>query len=170
MDTSDDISSTSENEYFKQSAFKHIQEDLDMVDDNKFCDSDDDDEVIDVICDKNRHTDLVLKRSKHLFFKNPKATSVTDFSDAFTSKVINSINIREPSVSCPRINTNIRKIETNDRGKTFLIDNILGRNKTDVTKIKHSPDNEEAAADEHNGKLFLYILSSSSYQTITITA
>ena len=174
MDTTDDISSTCENEYISNAENNSILCSAER-DSSYDCESeteyDSENETID-ICDNSEqsgHRNLENKNIKNEInpLLNPDKICFFEPSRViFPTKTFDSIRNRCNSSESSHNGTkdSVNSV-IHGKSKTFLIDSILGNNKSNNTKIVNNirpddEDNGEETTDEHNGKNFVLLFLS----------
>lgn len=164
MDAIDDISSTCENDSISRNDKSSVMHTPGKTYDcESETDYDSENETIDVICDNSGETQFGDKMSE---VNNPYNILNRDFFDA------KSYNCQKNFVSGPS-HSNTKNSVINSKSKTFLIDNILGNNKSCSNQASSVENNDESdtfeeTADEHNGiyiKLYLKLHTSSEHNT-----
>lgn len=166
MDTIDDISSTCENEYISNAENNSVLCSAER-DSSYDCESeteyDSENETID-ICDNSEqsgHRNVESKNIKNVInpLLNPDKLCFFEQSRViFPTKTFDSIrNLCSNSDSSRNGTKDSVNSVIHGKSKTFLIDSILGNNKSNSTKLvsnlrSDDDDNGEETTDEHNGK------------------
>lgn len=152
MDATDGISSTWENE--KRSNDQVCSENL-----RYDCDSEteygSEDETIDVLCENSKLSVARLRA------KNQRGPSICTneriyFDQSGTTCSTKTLNPTRSFCNNSEYTNSVKNINIS-KSKTFLIDSILGNNKSDSNQIDASlcnddSNNFEETTDEHNGK------------------
>lgn len=170
MDTMEDISSTCENEYVSNTENTSVLCSVER-DSNYDCESeteyDSENETID-ICDNSEQSVQRNGENKNLknvinpLFNSDKRCFFEQSRVIFPTKALDNIrNLCNNSESSHNRTKDAMNSVIHGKSKTFLIDNILGNNKSNSSKLvgdlhhEDAVDNVEETTDEHNGKIFL---------------
>lgn len=153
MDATDDISSTWENE--KRSNDHGVCSENLRYDCDSETEYDSENETIDVICENSKLSVARLcaqnQRGPTSICANERVCYDHRGTTGSSSKTLNL----NTSFCDNSETTNSAKNNNISKSKTFLIDNILGNNKSDSSQINlcnDDSDNFEETTDEHNGK------------------